>query len=82
MSELSNLGERIKSLRLENDLTQEELAESLGYSGRSVISHIEKGDADMTYEKILLLLKTYALDANELFEVQKIDNQHLNMIWE
>ena len=51
------------------------MAESLGYSGKSVISHIEKGDADMTYEKILLLLRTYKLDANELFETERIDKQ-------
>ena len=67
------IGPKIEKIRKQNGLTQEEFAKSLGYSGRSVISHIEKGDADMTYEKILLLLKTYALDANELFEVQKID---------
>ena len=51
------------------------MAESLGYSGKSVISHIEKSDADMTYEKILLLLRTYMLDANELFETERIDKQ-------
>ena len=69
------IGPRIKRFRKKRKLTQEELAEALGYSGKSVISHIEKGDADMTYEKILLLLRTYMLDANELFEVDKIDKQ-------
>ena len=63
------IGPKIKEFRKKRKLTQDELAESLGYSGKSVISHIEKGDADMTYEKILLLLKTYKVDANELFEV-------------
>ena len=69
------IGPKIKEFRKKRKLTQDELAESLGYSGKSVISHIEKGDADMTYEKILLLLRTYSLDANELFEVEKIDKQ-------
>ena len=69
------IGPRIKQFRKKRKLTQDELAESLGYSGKSVISHIENGDADMTYEKILLLLRTYCLDANELFEVEKIDKQ-------
>ena len=69
------IGPKIKQFRKKRKLTQDELAESLGYSGKSVISHIEKGDADMTYEKILLLLRTYMLDANELFEVEKIDKQ-------
>ena len=69
------IGPKIKQFRKQYNLTQDELAESLGYSGKSVISHIEKGDADMTYEKILLLLRTFALDANELFEVERIDKQ-------
>lgn len=69
------IGPKIRQLRKARKLTQEELAKSLGYSGKSVISHIEKGDADMTYEKILLLLRTYMLDANELFEVERIDEQ-------
>ena len=67
------IGPKIKQFRKNRKLTQDELAESLGYSGKSVISHIEKGDADMTYEKILLLLRTYMLDANELFDVSDID---------
>lgn len=65
------IGPKIKEFRKKRKITQGELAKSLGYSGKSVISHIEKGDADMTYEKILLLIKTYELDANELFDVQK-----------
>ena len=69
------IGPKIRQLRKERKLTQEELAKSLGYSGKSVISHIEKGGADMTYETILLLLRTYMLDANELFEVERIDEQ-------
>ena len=65
------IGPKIKRFRESRKLTQEQLAESLGYSGKSVISHIEKGDADMTYEKILLLLKKYKLDANELFNIKR-----------
>ena len=70
------IGPKIKKIRKENNLTQDEFAESLGYSGKSVISHIEKGDVDMTYEKMLLLLKTYKIDANKLFEAE--DKKELN----
>ena len=69
------IGPKIKEIRKRRNLTQTDLAESLGYSDKSVISHIEKGDADMTYEKILLLLRTYMLDANELFDVEKLDKK-------
>ena len=69
------IGLKIKELRKQRNLTQTDLAKSLGYSDKSVISHIEKGDADMTYEKILLFLRTYAIDANDLFEVERIDRK-------
>ncbi|MBP5216555.1 MAG: helix-turn-helix domain-containing protein [Bacilli bacterium] len=68
-----SIGPKIKRIRKNHGLTQEEFAESLGYSGRAVICHIEKGDVDMTYDKMLLLLRTYAVDANELFDVERID---------
>jgi ADP-ribose pyrophosphatase YjhB (NUDIX family)/DNA-binding XRE family transcriptional regulator len=69
------IGPRIKKIRKNKGLTQEQLAESLGYSHKSVITHIEKGDAEMSYEKMLLLLRKFALDANELFEeVETIDH--------
>lgn len=73
--EKEKIGSKIKELRKERNLTQTDLAKSLGYSDKSVISHIEKGDADMTYEKILLLLRTYMLDANQLFDVKEIDEK-------
>ena len=71
----NNIGPKIKQFRKKQGLTQEQFANSLGYSGKSAIAHIEKGDADMTYEKILLFLRTYMLDANEFFEVEKIDKK-------
>lgn len=69
------IGPKIKELRKSRALTQKQLADALGYSDKSMITHIEKGDSDMTYEKILLLLRTYALDANDLFDVNEIDKK-------
>ncbi len=68
------IGKKIKAFRKGRGLTQAQLARDLGYSHKSVITHIEKGESEMSYEKILLLLRTYAVDANELFDVQHIDN--------
>ena len=68
------IGKRIKAFRKGRGLTQAQLARDLGYSHKSVITHIEKGESEMSYEKMLLLLRTYAVDANELFDVQHIDN--------
>lgn len=67
------IGPRIKAFRKGRGITQAQLAKDLGYSHKSVITHIEKGESEMSYEKMLLLLRTYAADANELFDVQHID---------
>lgn len=67
------IGTKIKKIRKARSLTQKELADALGYSDKSMITHIEKGDSDMTYEKMLLLMREYALNANELFDVSEID---------
>ena len=68
------IGKKIKAFRKGRGLTQAQLAKDLGYSHKSVITHIEKGESEMSYEKMLLLLRTYAVDANELFDAQHIDN--------
>ena len=68
------IGKKIKAFRKGRGLTQAQLARDLGYSHKSVITHIEKGESEMSYEKMLLLLRTYAVDANELFDVQHIDS--------
>ena len=65
------IGPKIKKFRKSRGLTQEQLANALGYSHKSVVTHIEKGDAEMSYEKIQLLLKTYKADANELFDIEE-----------
>ena len=67
------IGKKIKAFRKGRGLTQAQLARDLGYSHKSVITHIEKGESEMSYEKILLLLRTYAVDANEFFDVQHIN---------
>ena len=67
------IGRKIKNIRKTHNLSQKELADALGYSDKSMITHIEKGDSDMTYEKMLLLLREYMLSANELFDVSDID---------
>ena len=63
----NNIGEKIKSLRKRKHLTQTDLAEALGYKDKSMIAHIENGDSDMPYDKMLLFVKKYNIDANLLF---------------
>ncbi|MBO4855820.1 MAG: helix-turn-helix domain-containing protein, partial [Bacilli bacterium] len=63
----NNIGEKIKSLRKRKHLTQSDLAELLGYKDKSMIAHIENGDSDMPYDKMLLFIKKLNIDANLLF---------------
>ncbi len=48
-------GARIKARRQELRMTQDQLAEKIGYHGKSSISHIEKGDFDMSQSKIVAI---------------------------
>lgn len=49
---LTEMGLRIKNRRIENGLTQSELAEKTGYKEKSSIAHIEHGEVDIPQSKI------------------------------
>lgn len=57
----------VKKVRQRYRLTQKELADALGYSHKSMISKIEKGETEMSYDKAVLLVEKFGLNANELF---------------
>lgn len=65
---MSDLGQKIKKIRKDRGLTQQEFADSLGYAHKSTINKIESGQEDMSYQKILVLLKKYMLSAKDLFD--------------
>lgn len=46
------IGEKIKQARIAKNLTQEELAEKLGYKSRSSVNKIEKGERDIPRSQI------------------------------
>ena len=62
------IGEKIKEIRIENNLTMDELAKELGYSSRTTINKIEKGINDISYEKLLLLLQKFKISMDEFLE--------------
>lgn len=47
-----NMYDRIRSLRVQQGLTQEDVAKALGYNTRSTISRIEKGEIELPQPKI------------------------------
>lgn len=69
---MKELGNKIKELRISLGLSQQQFAESLGYSHKSMINKIELGKCDMSYDKILRLLKEYNLNASEFLDEEEI----------
>ena len=59
------LGETIKAYRMERNMTQEFVAESLGVS-RQAVSKWEKGTSDPSTSNLLALAKLYGVSAEEL----------------
>ena len=62
------LGNKIKRLRTERGLTQDELAKLLGYSSRSTINKIESNINTISYDKLKKLVEIFNIDMNELIE--------------
>ena len=81
----TSFGTKIKSIRLSRGLTQQEFAQSLGYTDKSMIAHIENGDNEMALDKIALLITTYGVDANGLFTSEPKDRnpgrRHGTIYW-
>ena len=69
----NEFGKKIKKIRKDRGLTQQEFADSLGYAHKSTINKIESGQEDMSYQKILVLLKEYMLDAKDLFDNSNVE---------
>lgn len=44
--------DRIRDLRLEQNMSQEDLAHKVGYKGRSMIARIESGQVDISQSKV------------------------------
>lgn len=64
--DLKKFGKRLKELRIEKDLTQEQLAEKLGLSA-NYIGMIERGERSTSLSKLFTLSKALEIKMSELF---------------
>ena len=64
----NNFGDKIKKVRLEHGMSQEEFAKELGYTSKSTVNKIEKGVNDMSQDKLELLIQKFDLEVNDLFD--------------
>ena len=71
------LGERIKKIRLENNMTQQEFAEALGYTHKSMINKIETGQTDMSFDKVIMLILTFNVNAAEFLDLSDAETNKL-----
>lgn len=60
------LYENIKKFRKEKKMSQEQLAKLTGYTDRSSIAKIEKGEVDIPQSKIMLFAKALDIDPGTL----------------
>ena len=58
---------KLKQLRKEHKLTQQQLGELLGYKNNS-ICQIENGKRNMSIEKVVELAKLFDISIDELFK--------------
>ena len=70
------IGSRIKKRREALNITQEELAHSLGYKSKSSINKIEKGLTDLNQNKVMEIAKILRTSPTYLLGVD--DNEHNN----
>ena len=60
------VGERLKNLRLKNGLTQEKVAEAIGYTHKSAVAKIETNKRDLTQRKLEQFASFYGVSPNFL----------------
>ena len=64
----NNFGEKVKEIRKQAGLNQDEFAKELGYTSRSTINKIEKGINGMTQDKLKLLICKFNVEVDDLFD--------------
>ena len=69
------LAGKIKAIRKQEGLSQEGMAESLGYTSKTTVSKLESDSVEMTFDQLSRLIGEYDLDAGSLFPLGRIDER-------
>lgn len=73
---LIDIGNRIKQLRIDKELSQDELAKRCGYTSRSTINKIELGINDIPQSKIKAIAEALGVCVGEILCWDEMDQQH------
>ena len=71
-----NFGERLKTLRKGQKLTQQELANRLGVA-KSVVSYYESGDRFPSYDVLIKIARTFHVTTDYLLDIER--NRTINV---
>lgn len=70
------LYENIKKRRKELNMSQQELAEAVGYKGKSMISQVENGQIDLPITMVKKFAEVLQVDAGDLMGWEEFDIVH------
>lgn len=69
------IGERIKELRIERGITQEELAKRMGYKTRSAVCQVERNGDNITSDRISAFAKALGVSIQDIMGWKNSDNK-------
>lgn len=72
---MEKLGENVRNRRKQLGLTQDQVADLTGYTSRSSVAKIEKGQVDLTQTKIIALAKALQCEPGDLLDGVEIIEQ-------
>lgn len=77
---MKNIGAIIRDLREAKGMTQEELANRVGYTSRAAINKIESGANKLKQEKIQIFAEVLGCSVNELLGIEETTQQYIRKI--
>lgn len=77
---MKKIGTIIRDLREAKGMTQEELANKVGYTSRAAINKIESGANKLKQEKIQIFAEVLGCSVNELLGIEEATQQYIRKI--
>lgn len=78
---IQEFGQRIRNLRLEQDLSQEQLSFRTGFH-RTYIGMIERGERNISLSHIAVFAKAFKLTVSELLNLKSVNPKHSFNLYE
>lgn len=72
---IKEFGERIKQLRLKNNMSQEKLSFAAGFH-RTYIGMIERGERNISLTNMAVFAKVFEINLSELLDLTTVNKKH------